>query len=140
MNSTETLVPIEAIESHIHLIRGHRVMLSNDLAGLYGVSPGALVQSVKRNIERFPSDFMFQLTKQEVSNLKSQIVISSWGGMSCMRALRFQKDWMNWRTGTAKISRPSSMRFVRSLPPERRRDAGSDLIWKKGENRTPPVV
>jgi hypothetical protein len=55
-------------------------MLSADLAVLYGVEPGALVQAVKRNIERFPEDFMFQLTPDEYRILKSQSVISSWGG------------------------------------------------------------
>ncbi|MFA5500713.1 MAG: ORF6N domain-containing protein [Candidatus Omnitrophota bacterium] len=56
-------------------------MLSVHLAELYGVEVRALVQAVKRNIERFPSDFMFLLTDQEVTILKSQIVISSWGGV-----------------------------------------------------------
>jgi ORF6N domain-containing protein len=55
-------------------------MLSPDLADLYGVEPRAVVQAVKRNIGRFPADFMFQLSKEEYANLKSQIVISSWGG------------------------------------------------------------
>lgn len=64
----------------IHSLRGHRVMLSGDLARLYGVLPKALVQSVKRNRRRFPPDFCFQLTKEEGEILKSQIVISSWGG------------------------------------------------------------
>ena len=64
----------------MYVIRGHKVMLSFDLANLYDVEPRILTQSVKRNKERFPSDFMFQLENQEVSNLKSQIVISSWGG------------------------------------------------------------
>lgn len=70
----------QAIESGVHSVRGVRVMLSTDLAELYGVEPRSLVQAVKRNPERFPPDFMFQLTSQEVTNLKSQIVISSWGG------------------------------------------------------------
>lgn len=74
------LVPTERIEKHIYLLRGHRVMLSTDLAELYGVAPKVLVQAVKRNIERFPGDFMFQLSLQEARNLKSQIVTSSWGG------------------------------------------------------------
>jgi len=56
-------------------------MLSSDLAELYGVEAKVLVQAVKRNMERFPSDFMFQLKKQEFTNLKSQIVTSSWGGL-----------------------------------------------------------
>ena len=66
------------IEKRIFLIRGHKVILSIDLAELYGVEPKVLNQAVKRNIERFPSDFMFQLTNQEFANLKSQIVTSSW--------------------------------------------------------------
>jgi ORF6N domain-containing protein len=61
-------------------MRGQKVMLSTDLAELYEVEPRILVQAVKRNSERFPSDFMFQLNLQEVRNLKSQFVISSWGG------------------------------------------------------------
>ena len=56
-------------------------MLSTDLAELYEVEPRVLVQAVKRNIERFPEDFMFQLSQEEFANLKSQIVTSSWGGM-----------------------------------------------------------
>jgi hypothetical protein len=55
-------------------------MIDRDLAGLYEVPTGALNQAVKRNKERFPEDFMFQLTLEEVQNLKSQTVISSWGG------------------------------------------------------------
>src|SRR5574337_520351 len=71
----------ELIENRIVLLRGERVMLSTDLAALYGVEPRVLVQAVKRNLERFPDDFMFQLTREELTNLKSQIVISSWGGL-----------------------------------------------------------
>jgi hypothetical protein len=56
-------------------------MLSSDLAEMYGTEPRALVQAVKRNIERFPDDFMFQLNDKEFANLKSQIVISRWGGI-----------------------------------------------------------
>jgi len=75
------LVPRERIEQTILLIRGHRVMLSTVLADLYAVEPRVLIQAVKRNRDRFPVDFMFQLTEQEFGNLKSQIVISSWGGL-----------------------------------------------------------
>jgi hypothetical protein len=78
--SKKAIVPIEVIENKILLIRGQKVLLSSDLAELYGVEVRVLVQAVKRNIKRFPSDFMFQLTKEEYSNLKSQFVISSWGG------------------------------------------------------------
>jgi hypothetical protein len=73
-------VPPERIERRILLIRGQKVMLSTDLAELYEVAPKVLVQAVKRNQERFPGDFMFQLTRAELANLKSQFVTSSWGG------------------------------------------------------------
>jgi len=76
-----SLTVVEKIERRVLLIRGHRVMLSTDLADLYAVEPRVLMQAVKRNRERFPADFMFQLTKQEFDRLKSQIVISSWGGL-----------------------------------------------------------
>ncbi|RLD15900.1 MAG: ORF6N domain-containing protein [Caldiserica bacterium] len=75
------LIPIEEIASRIYLIRGKKVMLSFHLAELYGVETRVLIQAVKRNIERFPEDFMFQLTDEEWRYLKSQIVISSWGGI-----------------------------------------------------------
>jgi hypothetical protein len=64
----------------IYLVRAHKVMLDHDLAALYGVTTKVLVQAVKRNLRRFLEDFMFQLSIQEVRNLKSQIVTSSWGG------------------------------------------------------------
>jgi ORF6N domain len=69
----ETTAP-RAIAERILAIRAHRVMLDADLADLYGVGTKALVQAVKRNLERFPPDFMFQLTEQEVRTLKSQSV------------------------------------------------------------------
>jgi hypothetical protein len=75
-----SVILIERIERAILLVRGHKVMLSSDLAVLYGVEPRALVQAVKRNLDRFPPDFMFQLAPREWENLKSQFVISSWGG------------------------------------------------------------
>ena len=71
------LQPLESIENLIHVIRGKQVMLDRDLARLYGVETFRLNEQVKRNIERFPEDFMFQLSKEEFENLKSQIAISS---------------------------------------------------------------
>jgi hypothetical protein len=71
---------IERIERAILVLRGHKVLLDSDLAALYGVETRVLVQAVKRNEERFPKDFMFQLTKQDLAILRSQSVISSWGG------------------------------------------------------------
>jgi hypothetical protein len=74
-------MPIERIDRAILVIRGHKVMLDADLANLYGVEPKVLNQAVKRNIVRFPADFMFQLTAEEVDRLRSQFVTSSsWGG------------------------------------------------------------
>jgi hypothetical protein len=75
------LVSAETIAARILIIRGKRVMLDNDLAVLYGVKTGRLNEQVKRNIERFPGDFMFQLTKEEVLNLKSHFATSNWGGV-----------------------------------------------------------
>jgi hypothetical protein len=74
-------VSIVEIEQRILVIRGQRVMLSPHLAELYDVEPRSLVQTVKRNVDRFPADFMFQLTKAELDSLKSQFVISNRGGM-----------------------------------------------------------
>lgn len=74
------IIPHEIIESRILLIRGRKVMLDKDLAILYGVETKALNRAVKRNIERFPDDFMFQLTKEEFENLRFHFGTSNWGG------------------------------------------------------------
>ena len=74
------MLPDEIISSKIYLIREQKVMLDKDLAELYGVTTGNLNKAVKRNIKRFPNDFMFQLSKGEFENLKFQFGISSWGG------------------------------------------------------------
>jgi hypothetical protein len=74
------MTPVEKIATYILVLRGQKVMLDEDLARLYGVSTGALVQAVKRNLERFPEDFMFRMSDQELRNLKSQSVISSSAG------------------------------------------------------------
>ncbi|MCU0614810.1 MAG: ORF6N domain-containing protein [Desulfobacterales bacterium] len=80
MSNLKSLIPVEVVENRIYLIREQKVMLSPHLAELYQVETRALVQAVKRNGERFPEDFMFQLSDKEFADLKSQIVISSWGG------------------------------------------------------------
>lgn len=81
MSDRVTLMPVERIEQRIVRLRGHNIMLDSDLADLYGVPAKTLNQAVKRNIERFPEDFMFQLSPKELSNLRSQFVTSSsWGG------------------------------------------------------------
>src|SRR5882724_11512935 len=70
-------VPIQLIERRIYLIRGQKVMLDSDLAELYQVETRALNQAVRRNLDRFPEDFMFQLSEQELENWRSQIVMSN---------------------------------------------------------------
>jgi hypothetical protein len=74
------IISVEIIAAKILEIRGKRVMLDSDLAQLYGVKTKVLIQAVKRNINRFPDDFMYQLTRQEVADLRSQFVTSRWGG------------------------------------------------------------
>ena len=72
-------IPAEHIDTRILFVRAHRVLLDADLAALYGVPTKALIQAVRRNIARFPPDFMFRLTEQEVKVLRSQIVTSNAG-------------------------------------------------------------
>ena len=78
------MVDLQLIQSKIYEIRGHKVMINRDLAELYQVTTGNLNKSVQRNIKRFPSDFMFQLTKEEFDQLKTNLIfqngISNWGG------------------------------------------------------------
>jgi len=113
MDKDVALVPLERIERSILFIRGQRVLLSTYLAELYQVEPRALVQAVRRNIARFPQDFMFQLTAEEFSNLKSQIVISSRGGLRRARPYAF--------TGSGQVGGPA---YVNPLRPWLRRSRG----------------
>ncbi|SEQ42775.1 ORF6N domain-containing protein [Butyrivibrio sp. TB] len=84
MDNTTGVLTVEFIRNCVYTIRGQQVMLDSDLADIYGYELKAMNQQVKRNIERFPEDFMFQLTKEEFENLKSQFVTSSWGGIRKM--------------------------------------------------------
>ena len=76
----KNLIASTKIEKQIYVIRNQAVMLDSDLSELYGVTTGVLNQAVKRNLKRFPDDFAFILNWDEVQNLKSQFVLSSWGG------------------------------------------------------------
>ena len=76
----EVSLPVEIIQNKIYLIRGHKVMFGHDLADLYGVKTKNLNKAVRRNLERFPEDFAFILTKEEFQNLRFQFGTSSWGG------------------------------------------------------------
>lgn len=84
MTEKELPLSLELIRERIYVIRGQKVMLDRDLAELYGVTVKRLNEQVKRNLKRFPEDFMFSLDIKEVSNLKSQIATSSWGGVRKM--------------------------------------------------------
>lgn len=80
MSENSLIIPSEKIVNKIYIIRNRKVMLDRDLAELYGVKTKDLNASVKRNLKRFPEDFMFELTKDEFKNLRLQISTSSWGG------------------------------------------------------------
>ena len=80
MNPSTEAISAQALAGRIVVIRGQRVLLDSDLADLYEVETRVFNQAVKRNLSRFPADFMFQLTPEEFANLTSQTVTSSWGG------------------------------------------------------------
>jgi hypothetical protein len=81
MPNSQSLIPTERIERSILLIRGQKVLLDNDLSSLYEVETKMLIRAVKRNVDRFPLDFAFQLSGEEFENLRCQIgTSSSWGG------------------------------------------------------------
>jgi ORF6N domain len=79
MPKSNAIVPVERIESLILVLRGHKVMLDSDLADLYGATTKRLNEQVRRNKERFPRDFVFQLTSEETNSLRSQIATSKLG-------------------------------------------------------------
>ncbi|HLD87975.1 MAG TPA: ORF6N domain-containing protein [Candidatus Omnitrophota bacterium] len=92
-------VPIEIIQSKIYLIRGHKVIFDFDLALLYGVETRALIQAVKRNLRRFPVDFMFRILPEERDSLTSQIVMSNKG-----RGGRRHQPYVFTQEGVAMLS------------------------------------
>jgi hypothetical protein len=99
------IVPTQQIAQSIYLIRGRRVMLSQDLAVLYGVAVKVLNQAVKRNAVRFPADFVFQLKAEELANLKSQFVTSSWGGPRRARPYAFTEQGVAMLSSVLKSER-----------------------------------
>jgi hypothetical protein len=112
------LTPVRSIEEMIFLTRGQRVMLDSDLAAIYGVSTGALNQALKRNLERFPSDFAFQVSKEEFTLLISQSVISKTG-----RGGRTKQPWVFTEHGalmlgnvlSSETAMEASVRVVRAF-------------------------
>lgn len=85
------LLPVERTKQSIMILRRQRILLDRDLAMIYGVSTGRLNEAVKRNAARFPEDFMFQLTAEELENLRSQNAIPSWGAVASWNA--FLTSW-----------------------------------------------
>ncbi len=96
----KAVIPVEVIEKKILLVRGEKVMLDSDLAGLYGVETFNLNKAVKRNIDRFPEDFMFQLSKEETESLRFQIGMSKATG----RADRPYLPYVFTEQGVAMLS------------------------------------
>ena len=84
MEGTKELITTDEIRNKVYIIRGQQVMLDRDLAEIYGYEVKKLNQQVKRNIERFPEDFMFQLATSEIESVRSQIVTSNKGGIRYM--------------------------------------------------------
>jgi hypothetical protein len=102
------IIVAEDITQRIYTLRGVKVILDRDLAELYEVETRVLNQAVRRHLKRFPGDFMFQLTKDELENLKSQIVISSWGGVRKM-PLAFTEQGVAMLSGILNSDRAIEM-------------------------------
>jgi len=105
LKNSSLIIPASRIERRIFYVREVKVMLSVDLAELYGVAVKALNQAVRRNINRFPEDFMFQLTQEEFNNLKSQLVTSSWGGIRRAMPYAFTEQGIAMLSGVLKSPR-----------------------------------
>ena len=99
------LIALEIIEKKIFLIRGHRVMLDSDLAELYEVSTGNFNKAVSRNLDSFPSDFMFQLTESEYKSLRFQIGILKRGGHSKYLPYVFMEQGVSMLSSVLKSKR-----------------------------------
>ena len=122
-SSTELRASPDAIQQMVHIVRGQRVMLDFDLARLYGVPTKALNQAVRRNGDRFPDDFAYQLTQQEFTDLISQIAISKIG-----RGGRRKLPWAFAEHGVAMLSSALRKTPHRISCPEERVGNGIDLL------------
>jgi hypothetical protein len=123
MSKKRSSIPVEQIERSILWIRGHRVMIDSGLAALYGVETRVLIQAVKRNLDRFPTDFMFQLTQGEFDNLRSQLVISKhWGGRRYPQLAELEQKIEKHDTSIRSIL--EAIRQLMTLPKEQHRPIG----------------
>ncbi|KKT34749.1 MAG: hypothetical protein UW22_C0066G0004 [Candidatus Gottesmanbacteria bacterium GW2011_GWB1_44_11c] len=136
--STKSLVSINTIERKILIVRNEKVILDSDLAELYGVTTGALNQAIKRNKERFPSDFAFTLTPEEIANLKSQIVISSskHGGRRRSRPHAFTEHGVLMAANVlkSKLAIQVSIQIVRTFVLMRQTLAANSNLSRKLDN------
>ena len=133
--SRNLTVPTETIASKIYLIRGQKVMLDRDLAELYGVQTKVLKQAVRRNIGRFPSDFMFELNSKEFQDLRSQIVTSSWGGLRYL-PMAFTEQGVAMLSSVLSSERAVqvNIQIVRTFTKLRRMLATHEELKRKIEN------
>ena len=119
---SKQVIPIERIARAILLIRREKVMLDSDLAALYGVTTGNLNKAVKRNAERFPTDFMFQFDAEEVADLKFQFGISSWGGRR--RPYAFTEQGVAMLSSVLNSAILEAIRQLMAPPEKARREIG----------------
>jgi hypothetical protein len=128
------IIPSERIVSKIYIIRGKKVMLDRDIADLYDSSTSALNQAVKRNIDRFPGDFMFQLTKGEMKNWMSQIVISKSEKMGLRKLpLAFTEQGVAMLSGVLKSKKAINVniQIMRTFMKIRELLATNELLQRK---------
>ncbi len=121
------------IEHKIYLIRNKKVMLSTHLAELYEVPPKVLIQAVKRNIVRFPDDFLFQLNAEEYENLKSQFVTSSWGGLRRALPYAFTEQGVAMLSSVLKSNRAIlvNIEIMRTFARLREMIQNHQKLWDK---------
>jgi len=133
MNEAVALTPLERIQNLIFLIRGEKVLLGQQLAELYGVPVRVLIQAVKRNLERFPDDFAFLLAPQKFASLKSQIVISSWGGMRRARPYAFTEQGVAMLSSVLRSKRAAQVNvaIMRAFVNLRRLLATNEVLARK---------
>jgi len=137
MQNMEEIIPYEQIEGRIYLIRGRKVMLDRDLARLYDVETKVLNQAVKRNIERFPEDFMFVLSEVEAKNLRSQIVTSSLDNYGGVRYLStaFTEQGVAMLSSVLKTKRATAVniQIIRTFTKLREMIQENDYLRRKLE-------
>ena len=121
------------IESRIYLLRNKRVMLDRDLSALYGVKTQVLNQAVKRNLHRFPEDFMFQLKLEEYEILKSHFVTSSWGGARRALPYAFTEEGVAMLSGVlnSKMAIQVHIQIIRTFTRTRESVATYKDLWSK---------